>query len=55
MDFTDAPHLADHLHPGMYALHEQAVCRRHASGDQPWNWNVGVVSPPLSSGKAICQ
>jgi para-nitrobenzyl esterase len=55
MDFTDAPHLSDHLLPGMYALQEQAVCRRHASGDQPWNWNVGVVSPPLTSGEAICR
>jgi len=55
MDFTDAPHLADHLLPGMYALHEKAVCRRRASGNLPWNWNVGIVSPPLASGKAICQ
>ena len=55
MDFTDAPHPAEHLLPGMYALQEQTVCRRHASGDQPWNWNTGILSPPLSSGKTICQ
>ena len=49
MDFTDAPHPANHLLPGMYALHEEAVCRRKASGDLAWNWNVGIVSPPLVS------
>jgi para-nitrobenzyl esterase len=54
MDFSNAPHPSDHLLPGMYELHEQAVCRRHASGDQPWNWNVGVVSPPLAADKARC-
>jgi para-nitrobenzyl esterase len=52
MDFTDAPHPADHLLPGMYALHEEAVCRRKAGGDQPWNWNVGIVSPPLPDRKS---
>jgi para-nitrobenzyl esterase len=46
MDFTDAPHPSDHLYPGMYALHEEAVCRRSSAG-LPWNWNVGVISPRL--------
>jgi para-nitrobenzyl esterase len=55
MDFSDAPHMAEHLLPGMYALHEQAVCRRHASGNLPWNWNVGIVSPPLPKPKDVCQ
>ena len=32
---------------GAYALHEQAVCRRRAAGDQPWIINVGVGSSPL--------
>ncbi|MGD0189309.1 MAG: carboxylesterase family protein [Rhizomicrobium sp.] len=54
MDFTDAPHLADHLLPGMYALHERAMCRRHASGNLPWNWNVGIVSPPLPGDRIRC-
>jgi para-nitrobenzyl esterase len=54
MDFTDGPHMADHLLPGMYTLHEQAVCRRHAAGNQPWNWNVGIVSPPLVADKTNC-
>jgi para-nitrobenzyl esterase len=46
MDFTDAPHPFAHLFPGMYALHEEAVCRR-LSADLAWNWNVGVISPRL--------
>jgi len=47
MDFTDAPHVATHLLPGMYKLHEEAVCRRRANGNLAWNWNVGIISPPL--------
>ncbi|MGN6148298.1 MAG: carboxylesterase/lipase family protein [Rhizomicrobium sp.] len=49
MHFTDAPHPSNHLMPGMYALQEESVCRRKASGNFPWNWNVGVISPPLTS------
>jgi para-nitrobenzyl esterase len=44
----DEPHAAAHVFPAMYELHEQAVCRRRASGDYPWNWNVGILSPPLA-------
>jgi para-nitrobenzyl esterase len=55
MAFTDAPHPSQHLLPGMYALQEQVVCRREASGDIAWNWNVGLASPPLPSNKAGCE
>jgi para-nitrobenzyl esterase len=55
MDFTDAPHPSDHVLPGMYALQEEVVCRRRASGDLAWNWNVGLVSPPLPPKAANCQ
>ncbi len=48
MDFSDAPHPAQQLMPGMFELHEAAVCRRWASGQYPWNWNVGIISPPLA-------
>lgn len=47
MDFTDAPHPANNLLPGMYALDEEVVCRRRAAGGIAWHWNVGIVSPPL--------
>ena len=55
MDFTDAPHPSTHLMPGMYELNEQVMCRRRASGDIPWGWNVGVVSPKLPPPAAGCQ
>jgi len=55
MDFTDAPHPAVDLFPGMYALHEKAVCRRRSSGDLAWNWNVGVVSPRLPADDTRCR
>jgi len=44
-----------HLRPGMYELNEAVVCRRRAQGDTPWNWNVGVVSPPLPPGVPQCR
>lgn len=49
MHFAETPRAASDLFPGMYELHEEAVCRRYMSGDQPWNWNTGLVSPKLSS------
>ncbi|HEY6619012.1 MAG TPA: carboxylesterase family protein [Steroidobacteraceae bacterium] len=55
MDFTDAPHPSVDLFPGMYALHEKAVCRRRSSGDLAWNWNVGVISPALPPAGGRCK
>lgn len=47
MAFADVPRAAARLMPGMYVLHEAAVCRRRAAGNLPWNWNTGIVSPVL--------
>ncbi|RHW19284.1 carboxylesterase family protein [Sphingomonas gilva] len=47
MGFAGKPKPGTRLMPGMFALHEAAVCRRRATGDQPWNWNTGVASPVL--------
>ena len=47
MIFARAPQPTVKLFPGMFALHEASVCRRRAAGDQPWNWNTGVLSPVL--------
>jgi para-nitrobenzyl esterase len=55
MDFTDAPHPSVDLFPGMYALHEKAVCRRRSSGELAWNWNVGMISPRLPADSAHCR
>lgn len=47
MAFTQVPRPGTDLLPGMYELHEEVVCRRRAQGDTAWNWNVGILSPPL--------
>jgi para-nitrobenzyl esterase len=54
MAFRVVPQPSAHLFPGMYALHEEAVCRRKFSPDQPWNWNVGIASPKLSGKNSHC-
>ena len=55
MAFEDAPLPKTHLLPGMFELHEKVVCRRRAAGRVPWNWNVGLVSPPLPSEAPQCR
>ena len=55
MDITDAPHPSSHLLPGMYELDEEVVCRRRASGIQPWNWNAGIASPTLPPTQPQCN
>lgn len=47
----DRPQPRTHLMPGMFELNDEVVCRRRAQGDQPWNWNVGIVAPVLPSGE----
>jgi para-nitrobenzyl esterase len=53
--FTDAPHVSERLMPGMYALHEQVMCRRRQAGNQPWNWNAGLASPPMPAPSPSCR
>ncbi len=55
MAFTDDPHPSEHLMPGMYELNEEVVCRRRASGNLPWGWNVGIVSPTIPSPSEQCK
>jgi para-nitrobenzyl esterase len=55
MMFQDVPRPSAHLLKGMYELQEAVVCRRRAAGDVPWNWNVGLVSPPLPPKAAGCS
>lgn len=47
LHFADTPQAAQRLYPGMYELHEAAVCRRKAA-NQAWNWNTGLASPKLA-------
>ena len=55
MAFRDRPHVSDHLLRGMFELHEAVMCRRRASGNTPWNWNAGLLSPPLPNPSARCK
>ncbi len=52
--FRDDPTPAVGLMPGMFQLHEEAMCRRREAGDVPWNWNAGLVSPVLNTGRPRC-
>ena len=54
MHFGDVPQAGHHLMPGMYELVREVVCRRRAAGTQPWNWNVGLASPPVPPGRPEC-
>lgn len=47
MNFGDVPRADANPMPGMYELYEEVLCRRRAEGKTPWNWNIGIVSPPL--------
>lgn len=55
MAFEDIPRARAHLLPGMYELNEDVVCRRRAQGGVPWNWNYGIVSPPLPDPLPGCR
>ena len=55
MHFGAEPRVGHKLFAGTAALHEAVICRRRAAGDIPWNWNVGVISPPLPPKVEGCQ
>lgn len=55
MDFGQDAQPGTRLRPGMYELNEAVMCRRRAQGDLSWNWNVGIVSPPMPSGVSSCR
>jgi para-nitrobenzyl esterase len=55
MAFAGVPRPGTRLFPGRYELNEQVVCRRRASGAQPWNWNVGIVAPLLPPRPSTCR
>jgi Carboxylesterase type B len=52
--FQQTPRASTRLMPGMYDHVEKVVCRRHASGDQPWNWNFGLAASKLPAKTAAC-
>lgn len=55
LHIADVPRAGHNLLPGTAALQEAVVCRRRAAGNIAWNWNVGVMSPPLPPKAAGCQ
>lgn len=55
MAFEEGPRPSDHLLPGMYEFNEEVVCRRRASGEIAWIWNVGLYSPKLPPQQAQCE
>jgi para-nitrobenzyl esterase len=55
MAFTDLPTPGTHLLPGMYEFNERVMCRRRADGGIAWNWNVGLLSPPLPAPVPECR
>lgn len=54
MTFAATPQVSADLKPGEYRLHDEIVCRRRAAGNLPWNWNVGLMSPPLPPAAKGC-
>jgi len=54
MDFAETPYASTGFMPGMYALHEQVMCRRRADGSQSWNWRTGSAAPVLPKAVSGC-
>lgn len=54
MIFDESAHLKTDFMPGMYALHEQIVCRRRASGSQSWTWRTGSSAAILPAATPAC-
>jgi para-nitrobenzyl esterase len=55
MAFAEGPRAGTNLLPGMYELSEQVMCRRRAKGGIPWNWNFGIIAPPIPEAGAACR
>ncbi len=55
MVFDETPSIAHDVLGDRYDLYEETVCRRRLAGDQQWNWNVGVASPPLPAEIPQCR
>jgi para-nitrobenzyl esterase len=55
MHFAATPEARRDLLPGMFALNEQVMCRRRATGTIGWNWNVGLAAPAMPPAVAACE
>ncbi len=54
MHFGVTPSASSGFMPGMYALHEQVMCRRRAEGSQSWTWRTGSSAPVLPAPDPAC-
>jgi para-nitrobenzyl esterase len=41
--------------PNGYEIHEAVVCHRRANGTIAWNWNLGIIAPPLPQEGSHCR
>ena len=55
MVFGDEPTVVNDVLSFRYDLVEHVTCRRRVAGEQQWNWNVGLASPPLPGKTNECQ
>ncbi|MEQ9316570.1 MAG: carboxylesterase family protein [Henriciella sp.] len=55
MVFAETPKAWPGLARARFELHETIVCRRRADGTMQWNWNVGIISPPLPPEVPACS
>lgn len=55
MTLGDTPHLSPHFMSGMYALHEEVMCRRRQDGTQSWTWRTGSTAPILPKPVPSCS
>ena len=54
MQFADTLQASTAPFAGVYALHEQVMCRRRADGTQSWNWRTGSTAPILPHPTPAC-
>jgi para-nitrobenzyl esterase len=55
MTFNNMPLLSTRFMPGVYALHEEVMCRRWRDGGQSWNWRSGSTAPVLPRSTPECR
>jgi para-nitrobenzyl esterase len=55
MHFAATPQPQTEVHPGMYPLYEEVMCRRRAAGNLAWNWNAGLAAPVLPPKVPGCE
>ncbi len=55
MVFSETPTAWPGLARERFVLNETIICRKRADGNLQWNWNVGIISPPLPPEGPSCN